>query len=280
MNYPLRWLTSTIKACCVFYLGAVCYAEDSRLSGIGGATLNFSSWDNSSGTWKQAVFIKNNLNVTLYDMASASTGFGKNSTSLSPDKNYALIQRTVFGELSDGQKVTTTEKSYCDMISMESGCVLLSRPAEVCSGSWKDSSWATDAGEIVTPKLEAITPKDLLKSTSAIEDVKDRALAIREHIFMGVGSYMGCYPPAKNLQALNDLGFYLAQAGDDTSALKIYRGIEAVGKRAVLMLNIADSLWSLKRTSEAVEYYKQYVEAMSADGKGAKVPVRVSERIK
>ncbi|PAU55467.1 type IV pilus biogenesis/stability protein PilW [Pseudomonas sp. PICF141] len=269
-----------VRICFLFSLSAACHAADSNLSGVDGAALKFSSWDKDVAVWKRATFSKNNLSFNLYESGSTpSIGLGVNSDSLAPSRKYALIQRTVFGELNDGQQITSTEKSYCDMVSMDTGCVLLSRPAEACSGSWKGVNWSTDGGEVIAPKLETITPKELVKSAAAISDAASRALAIKDQMFMGVDSYISCYPPAKNVQALNDLGFYLAQAGDDLSALKIYRGVETTGKRTVLMLNIADSLWNMKKTSEAIEYYKRYSDAMNADGKSAKIPVRVPERI-
>jgi hypothetical protein len=89
---------------------------------------------------------------------------------------------------------------------------------------------------------------------------------------------MACHPPARNVQAFNDLAFHLAEGGNDELALKFYRGVEAVGKRTVLMLNIADSLWRLDRKDEAQRYYGQYRDAMSADGKAHKIPQRVVER--
>jgi hypothetical protein len=44
------------------------------------------------------------------------------------------------------------------------------------------------------------------------------------------------------------------------------------------MLNIADSLWRLDRKEEAQRYYREYRDAMSADGKAQKIPQRVIER--
>ncbi|MCV4286818.1 tetratricopeptide repeat protein [Pseudomonas capsici] len=265
---------------CLFSFSATIHAEDLNLHGVNGSSLSFSSWDKGSAAWRSLEFSNNGTSFPLYDFSSsASIGFGANSTSTSPDGKYVLIQRTVFGELNDSQQITNTEKSYCDMVAMDSGCVLLSRPAEACSGSWKNGNWSTDGGEVIAPRLETVTPKDLIKATSTIGDVASRAIAIKNQIFMGAGSYMSCYSPAKNAQALNDLGFYLAEAGDHASALKIYRGVESVGKRTVLMLNIADSLWSMKKSSEAINYYKQYAESMSDAGKSAKIPKRVAERI-
>ncbi|MBX8488622.1 tetratricopeptide repeat protein [Pseudomonas cichorii] len=271
----MQFLCSVFSLIC---LTGICHSFEITLIGVEGSILRLGSWNTDHAAWEVADFIKSDSNFPLYK--GASTGLNINSTATSPDRKYLLIQRTVFGELNDSQQITSTEKSYCDMVAMDTGCVLLTRPAEACSGSWKNGNWSTDGGEVIEPRLETVSPKDLIKSTSAIEDVAPRAIAIKDQIYMGAGSYVGCYPPAKNAQALNDLGVYLAEAGDNASALKIYRGVESVGKRTVLMLNIADSLWSLKKTSEAIDYYKQYAESMNAAGKNAKIPTRVAERIR
>ncbi|MBX8574468.1 tetratricopeptide repeat protein [Pseudomonas cichorii] len=259
-------------------ISAICHSAEITLIGVEGSALKLNSWNKDHAAWEKTSFVKNDPEFPLYDRVSI--GLNTNSTATSPDKKYVLIQRIVFGELNDSQQVTSTEKSYCDMMAMDNGCVLLTRPVEVCSGNWMDGNWLTDGGEVVEPRLETVSPKDLIKSTSEIGDVASRAIAIKDQIFMGVGSYMSRYSPAKNAQALNDLGFYLAEAGDNASALKIYRGVESVGQRTVLMLNIADSLWSMEKTSEAIDYYKQYAESMSEAGKISKIPTRVAERIR
>jgi len=270
-----------VSVCVLSFISAACNAGDSNLAGVNGAVLELSSWDKNSSTWKQVIFTKNNLSFNLYgDGANDSVGVGINSNSLAPNRKYALLQRTVFGVLEDGQKVTQTEKTYCDFVSMETGCVLLSRPADACSGSWKDGEWSTDVGETIRPELETISPDALIQSVVGNSDAKLRALAIKDQMFMGEYSYMSCYPPQKHVRSLNDLGFYLAQGGYDSSALNIYRAIEAVGERAVLMLNIADSLWNMGENAEALQHYKQYSDMMNAEGKGSKVPVRVFQRIK
>ncbi|MFJ2389836.1 tetratricopeptide repeat protein [Pseudomonas koreensis] len=270
-----------IGTCLIFSIGSFCNAADSSLTSANGAMLKFSSWDQGAAVWKRATFSKMNESYDLYDSGSkASVDVGINSDSLSPSKKYALVQRTVFGELSNGQEVVATENNYCDMVSMDTGCVLLSRSAEACSGSWKGGNWLTDGGEVIVPNLETISPNNLIKSVESINNASAKGRAVKGQLFMGVESYMSCYPASKNVQALNNVGFYLAQAGDDSSALRIYREIEVVGKRTVLMLNIADSLWNLKETSEAAKYYKKYSDAMIAEGKAGKVPARVAERAK
>ncbi|WP_339100852.1 hypothetical protein WKQ99_01510 [Pseudomonas atacamensis] len=70
----------------------------------------------------------------------------------------------------------------------------------------------------------------------------------------------------------------MAEGGNDELALKFYRGVEAVGKRTVLMLNMADSLWRLNKKYEAQRYYCEYGDTMSTAGKAQKILQRVVER--
>ncbi len=266
--------------CCLFSAVGICSEDEFGLKGEGDAVIELSSWDEVFAVWKHAVFIKENLIIPLYATGSnVSVGLGVSSDSVSLDKKYVAIQRTVFGELDDGRVVEPTEKSYCDIVSLENGCVLLSRPAQICSGSWVESGWVADSGESIAPELEIMAPKELVASIANIRDPKSRVVAIKDQLFMGVESYMSCYPSAKNPQALNDIGFYLAQGGDDASALKLYRGVETVGRRTVLMLNIADSLWHTNQKAEAVRYYQEYVNAMTSEGKAERIPLRVRGRV-
>lgn len=127
--------------------------------------------------------------------------------------------------------------------------------------------------------MKTPSPKDLLKQVSSIETAESRVEALELSLrTISPDAYMACHPPARNVQGFNDLGFYLAEGGNEELALVFYRGVEAVGKRTVLMLNIADSLWRLGRKDEAQRYYSQYRDSMSADGKAQKIPQRVVER--
>ncbi|WP_338800345.1 tetratricopeptide repeat protein [Pseudomonas sp. RSB 5.4] len=157
--------------------------------------------------------------------------------------------------------------------------MLAERSPRFCLGKWVGNQWFSEDGEVLTPTLETESPRDWLKYISTINAAQSRADSIESGLtFLSPESYMACYPPVQNVQAYNDLGFYLAEGGRDELALKFYRGVEAVGKRTVLMLNIADSLWRLDRKDEAQRYYSQYRDAMSADGKAQKIPRRVVER--
>ena len=81
------------------------------------------------------------------------------------------------------------------------------------------------------------------------------------------------------IYALNDYGFFLQQAGDDHRALPVFNAIiKEDPARAVTYLNLADSLWMLKRKQEAKSHYQTYQRLMTEANKGTQVPSRVAER--
>ncbi|MGY2443190.1 tetratricopeptide repeat protein [Pseudomonas sp. SDO52101_S400] len=255
-------------------------AEEVRVTGVDGHTLTLhlkaKVWPEHSVEAASATFTANGKTFPLY---GTDIGVEVLPRWLSPDRKTLLVNQTMYGMLSDGSGEDSFQsRSYCDVISMETGCVLLQRDDQFCAGKWVGNSWTTDEGEVLKPEMETPSPQALLKTLSNIESAQYRASEIEWSLIMGADSYMACHPPARNVQGLNDLGFFLAEGGNDALALKFYRGVEAVGKRTVLMLNIADSLWRLDRKDEAQRYYSQYRDAMSADGKAQKIPQRVVER--
>ncbi|WP_192552576.1 tetratricopeptide repeat protein [Pseudomonas sp. IzPS59] len=268
----------------VLMIGSLCsamsaFAEDPPIVGVDGNTVSFraTEWTMPGVDSATAWFTANGKTFPLF---GADIGADRHSNMLSPDKKTLLLDPVIFGMLSDenGEEKLVSQQ-HCTMISMETGCVLADRSATFCVGQWKGNQWVTDDGEVLTPALETRSPKDLLKHVSSNEPAQSRAESIEWGlVFLSPESYMACHPPAQNVQAYNDLGFYLAEGGKDELALKFYRGVEAVGKRTVLMLNIADSLWRLDRKDEAQRYYSQYRDAMSADGKAQKIPHRAVER--
>ncbi|WP_085655897.1 type IV pilus biogenesis/stability protein PilW [Pseudomonas sp. B11(2017)] len=272
----LKWV---LVIGCLFS-AASAFAEDPPIVGVNGHTVSFraTKWTmpgvNSATAW----FTANGKTFPLFGAGIGADGL---SNMLSPDKKTLLLAPVIFGMLSleNGEEKLESQQ-HCVVISMESGCVLADRWATFCVGQWKGNQWVTDDGDVLTPALETRSPKDLLKHVSSNEPAQSRAESIAwSLVFSSPESYMACHPPAQNVQAYNDLGFYLAEGGKDELALKFYRGVEAVGKRTVLMLNIADSLWRLDRKDEAQRYYSQYRDAMSADRKAQKIPKRVVERI-
>lgn len=258
---------------------ASAFAEDPPIVGIGGNTVTFraTKWSMPGVESATAWFTANGKTFPLFGTDIGADG---HSHMLSPDKKTLLLDPVVFGMLSDeNQEEKLVSQQHCDVISMETGCVLADRWATFCVGEWKGNQWVSADGDVLTPTLETVSPKDLLKYVSSMEPAQSRAESIESSLnFLSPESYMACHPPAQNVQAYNDLGFYLAEGGRDELALKFYRGVEAVGKRTVLMLNMADSLWRLNKQDEAQRYYREYGEAMAAAGKAQKIPQRVAER--
>ena len=258
---------------------ASAFAEDPPIVGIGGNTVTFraTKWSMPGVESATAWFTANGKTFPLFGTDIGADG---HSHMLSPDKKTLLLDPVVFGMLSDeNQEEKLVSQQHCDVISMETGCVLADRWATFCVGEWKGNQWVSADGDVLTPTLETVSPKDLLKQVSSIEPAQSRAQSIEGSLdFLSAESYMACHPSAQNVQTYNDLGFYLAEGGRDELALKFYRGVEAVGKRTVLMLNMADSLWRLSKQDEAQRYYREYGEAMAAAGKAQKIPQRVAER--
>lgn len=265
----------------LFATAACAFAEDEDppIVGIGGHTVTFraTKWTTPGVESATAWFTANGKTFPLF---GADIGADGHSYMLSPDKKTLLLDPVIFGMLSDeNQEEKLVSQQHCDVISMETGCVLAERSARFCVGKWAGNSWISEEGEVLEPILETRTPKDLLKNVTTTEPAQSRAESLEWGLnFLSPESYMACHPPAQNVQAYNDLGFYLAEGGRDELALKFYRGVEAVGKRTVLMLNMADSLWRLNKQDEAQRYYREYGDAMSAAGKAHKIPQRVAER--
>ncbi|MFJ2322975.1 type IV pilus biogenesis/stability protein PilW [Pseudomonas sp. NPDC087817] len=265
----------------LFATAACAFAEDEDppIVGIGGHTVTFraTKWTMPGVESATAWFTANGKTFPLF---SADVGADAHTDWLSPDKKTLLLDPVMFGMLSleNGEEKLESQQ-HCDVISMETGCVLAERSPRFCLGKWVGNQWFSEDGEVLTPTLETQSPKDWLKYISTIKAAQSRADSIEGSLdFLSPESYMACHPPEQNVQTYNDLGFYLAEGGKDELALKFYRGVEAVGKRTVLMLNMADSLWRLDRKDEAQRYYREYGESMAAAGKTQKIPQRVVER--
>jgi hypothetical protein len=261
------------------FIAASAFAETPPIVGIDGRTVTFraTEWTMPGVESATAWFTANGKTFPLF---GSDVGADGHSDWLSPDKKTLLLDPVSFGMLSvESGEEKLVSQQHCDVISMETGCVLAERSASFCVGKWVGNQWVSADGEVLNPALETQSPKDLLKHVSGIEPAQSRAESIEWSLsFLSPESYMACHPPAQNVQAFNDLGFYLAEGGNDELALAFYRGVEAVGKRTVLMLNMADSLWRLGRKDEAQRYYRQYRDAMSAEGKAQKIPQRVTAR--
>lgn len=261
-------------------------AQDKKIiRGSKDTAITMSHWEKKTRAWAAIEYRSGSKTFPLYELIlptdTPTTVIDTSSGSVSPDKKFIIIQRTAFGLLFiDKHNYQNTEKTYCDVINMASGCMLLTRPAEYCSGTWEQGKWQTDSGETVIPTLETFNPANILSDINNLPTPSGKAAAIKEHLYMGVESYLACHPPQENVQSLNDLAFFLAEGGDNYIAMKLYRAIEQVSpSRTVLKLNIADALWADGKANEAQKYYADYKALMEEAGRSKKVPARVTDRL-
>jgi hypothetical protein len=88
--------------------------------------------------------------------------------------------------------------------------------------------------------------------------------------YMGLGEYA---------MILNNFGFFLEQAGEPGEALIVLgKVLELDPSRMVAHLNMADVLWGLDRSIEAVEHYTVCRDMMTERDLAEQIPERVLER--
>ena len=81
--------------------------------------------------------------------------------------------------------------------------------------------------------------------------------------------------------AFNDYGFYLEQAGRPKDAIAVLAGVvDADENRTVAYLNLADAQYAAGQAADAKSNYAEYRKRMTAAGKLALVPPRVTERMR
>ncbi|MEG2797090.1 MAG: tetratricopeptide repeat protein, partial [Pseudomonas sp.] len=135
------------------------WAEEMRVTGVGGhaLTLQPKSWPAYGVTSTTASFTANGKTFPLY---GPDTAVEVLSGALSPDRKTLLVSQAMFAMLSDGSgEDTPTSRSHCDVISMETGCVLLQRDDQFCSGEWVGDRWKPSGGEALKPELETPSPQ-------------------------------------------------------------------------------------------------------------------------
>jgi len=78
---------------------------------------------------------------------------------------------------------------------------------------------------------------------------------------------------------LNDFGYFCQLAGDDDTAIVIFKKVIAEApEREVAYLNLADSLWKKGKESEARPLYDKYQKLMVAENLAAKIPSEAKSR--
>ncbi len=86
---------------------------------------------------------------------------------------------------------------------------------------------------------------------------------------------------SNNVQKLNDIAFFLLEAGNCQEATNILENvIYKFPNRTVAYINLGDAYWGLGEQKQAKEAYENYIELMKTNGKESKIPQRVYERIK
>ncbi len=183
---------------------------------------------------------------------------------VSPGKRYVMVQRTNAGEVIDeeGNRIISSQ-AYCDAVSLETGCVKNVGSALQCDGAWQGQKWKITTGETFDFLTGGMSPQYLLSEVANVASSESRSDSLRDSFFMGVSSYMACYPPEKSISEYNDIGFYFTQGGEHLLAMQIYKRLLTLAPdRVPLKLNVADSLWALGKHNEAKPYYIAYREAM------------------
>ena len=249
--------------------------------------LEFNNYDNKYGGWSTIEYRNEFSNFKIYSLPSKEElNNGKvvaisDPTLISQDRNFLILQRTTGDEITDdeGNEVISSQ-TYCDVISLKSGCIDNLGSTMQCDGAWKDNLWVTSSGEVFDPSERKNPPKQLLQSTVKITNQQNKSSALVDALFMGANSYMACFPPQDNIANYNDIAFFLANGGEHLLAMEFYkRLLSFASDRIPLQLNTADSLWALGQHDEAKLYYRNYYNLMIKKNIKTKIPSRVLERI-
>lgn len=251
--------------------------------------LSLKDFNEKYGGWSKAEYKSPDKSFLIYHFPTKTPSeidviSSTDEDMISPDKKYILIQRTITGVMTDEEgNDVDTEQTYCDMLSLVDGCLKNVGSALQCDGSWAGGKW-TPTSENVNGFVfskSGMPPKTLLSDVSRISSPEARASALSDLMFMGIPSYMACYPPRGNVAEYNDLAYFFSEGGEHLIAMQIYEKLLTLAPdRIPLKLNVADSLWALGRRDESVNYYVSYRDALLKKGLGNKVPSRVEKRIK
>lgn len=253
------------------------------IDGAKESVLRFRNWNDRYGGWNNIEYKGANGAFKLYALphkvepADYAVVASSDTDMISSDKKYLIIQRTEAGDITDEQgNNIISAQAYCDAISLENGCIKKVGGRNECEGTWTGQKFKTTAGGIFDFSKEGVPPKRLITEVSGLSS---RAPTLKENLFMGVSSYMACYPPEENISEYNNIGFYLAQDGEHLLAMQIYSILLKLDPdRIPLKINVADSLWALNRQNDAKPFYISYRDAMLKQGRGSKIPARVNDR--
>jgi len=83
------------------------------------------------------------------------------------------------------------------------------------------------------------------------------------------------------IEAINDYGFFLEQAGNVKKAIEVLSAVLSLSPdRMVAHLNLGDALWKSGNKKEAKSEYLKYIEIMTENGLKDKIPERVWLNVK
>jgi TolA-binding protein len=86
---------------------------------------------------------------------------------------------------------------------------------------------------------------------------------------------------SENVNIYNDIGFFLEQGDKYADAVSVLEEVvKAVPNRTVAYINLGDAYFGLHQPDKAREAYLKYIELMKKEGKEAKIPKCVLERVK
>ncbi|WP_046236932.1 tetratricopeptide repeat protein [Pseudomonas syringae pv. coryli] len=268
----------------------LCHADTDPVDiiGIGGSALHFSHFNEKFGGWSHVEYTSPTHRFFLYAPpdgigdSGVSVVAGSDNSMVSPDQKNVLIQRTMLGYVEDPQgNRIISEQTYCDAIALETGCARNLGSAIQCDGEWVGNAWKDTTGRLIDFSKPGTSPQEVRNQASTLSSAKSRALSLSDTLFMGVPSYMACYPVKENIAAYNDLGFYFAEGGEHLWAMQVYEKLlDLAQERIPLQLNIADSLWALGQRNDAKSHYAIYRDAMLKKGSVNKIPNRVQLRLK
>jgi len=270
-------------------LAGVSYADAQPLKIIGynESALIFDKYNEDFGGWGDVQYRSEKYGFSLYSLPKKLEGSEEGVVAssdinrLSTDKKYVVVQRTNAAEMVDGDgNEIVSSQAYCDMVSLETGCVENIGAVQQCDGQWVGNKWKSSQGEFFEFSKGGVPPRKLISETIGLTEEDSRANTLKDSFFMGAPSYFACYPPGKNISEYNDIAFYLAQGGEHLLAMQIYNYLLPIAEdRIPLKLNAADSLWALGRREDARSYYAKYRDAMKKKGLVNKIPERVFGRL-
>lgn len=250
-------------------------------------SLHFRNFNQSYGGWNDVEYSSVKIAFKLYafpektDPLEAKVVVSSDIELMSPNKKYLLLQRTYAGQIIDDQGANVlSAQEYCDMVSLNDGCVKNIGSAQQCDGTWDGQTWKVSTGETFNFSKEGFPPQKLISNFSNLPSNNSRAFSLVNLIFMGIPSYMACYPPEKNVTEYNNIGFYLSQGGEHLLAIQIYDKLLSLApSRVPLKLNMADSLWAVGKKDKAKIFYNAYRNGMLKIGRIDSIPARVAERV-